>query len=199
MNQTLFDSCGEFEISIRGGKSVTLRYPTDDQMARYQARVKIVTKRVGRDGTTTDIQGVEAAALELWEAIRVSGDDLDEFEAAYVVERLTTAEADEVEREGDDFRIHLDLIGGMRTSHLLRAPKIAEERKHDRRAISVIRRGASTEIKTDIRAFGDFYGLLAKHAEGYVNGAVPIGHKVAVVERLMREVRAAEQEPEPGN
>ena len=119
MNQTLFDSCGEFEISIRGGKSVTLRYPTDDQMARYQARVKIVTKRVGRDGTTTDIQGVEAAALELWEAIRVSGDDLDEFEAAYVVERLTTAEADEVEREGDDFRIHLDLIGGMRTSHLL--------------------------------------------------------------------------------
>ena len=199
-NPKVFDRTGEFTIPIRlAKKTITVRFPTDAELCRRQAMIRITLQRFGMEGTKTKVDGEERADLELIKSIKISGDDLDGAEANFVIERLLRAEADESQREGDHFVIPIVVTGGIRTTHTLREPTIAEIRKHDRATAEDTingRRGA--EFRISPARFGEFYDRLLKETNGYV-GEVPVSHKVVVVRELVAAARQIETEDNPEN
>src|SRR5437870_2290995 len=95
-NPMVFDRQGEFTIAVKlAKKTITVRFPSDEQLCRRQAGIRTIFKRHGMDGSTTDIQGQEEADANLIQSIRISGDPLDEAEASVVVEKLLRADAED--------------------------------------------------------------------------------------------------------
>lgn len=198
-NPTVFDRTGEFTIPIRiAKKSVTVSFPADEQFCRRQAMIRITFKRYGMEGTQTLVDGEERADLELFNAIKKSGDNLDGAEATTVIERLLRAEPGEPERDGDHFVIPIVVTGGIRTTHKLREPSIAELRKHRRSATTTIDGRHGSELKSSPAAFGSFYDDLVSESTGYL-GEVPVSHKMVAVRELVAAVSRIENEDEPGN
>ncbi len=197
---TVFDRTGEFTIPIRlAKKSVTVKFPTDEQLCRRQAMIRVTLKRRGMEGTITELNGEDRADSELVAGIKISGDDLDGAEAGVVVERLLRADAEEVEREGDNFVIPVVVTGGIKTVHRLREPSTKELRDHGRSAGTRINGRHGIEIKSSPAAFGAFYDkLLVDKATGYA-GDVPVCHKAVVVNELVAAIQRIETEDDPEN
>jgi hypothetical protein len=196
---TVFDRTGEFTIPIRlARKSVTVRFPTDEQLSRRQGMIRITLKRHGMEGTITDVSGEERADAELLAAIKLSGDDMDGAEATVVVERLLKAEAEEPQKEGDEYLIPITVIGSIRTTHRLREPTMAELRNYDRSARKRINGPHGTQIKSSPSAVGSFYDKLIVESMGYV-GEVPVCHKMVAIYELVAAIERVETEDDPEN
>src|SRR5947208_8804249 len=131
-----FNQGAQFEIALkRQQKQVLVKFPDDAQFAERQRKIKTITKRLGPGRTQTTSEGIEEADAALLAAIRIDGDgpELTPAEASVIIGRLLKADAAEAERVGQDkHSIPLEVVNGIKTTHLLRDPSEAELRKFNK-------------------------------------------------------------------
>src|SRR3990172_9526250 len=96
----VFDANRQAEIQLRsaeGNKTVTVRFPTDEEWVERQRRRKTIIKQLGRGISETVIPGSEEADAELLSKLRVGdGPEVDPFEASRILEQLGQADVDDV-------------------------------------------------------------------------------------------------------
>ncbi len=197
----MFDTKREIEISVlhpSGKKACRVRWPSDEEWIEHSSRRRVVVSQLSREESVTDIVDGERAAAELLAKIRLDNDgpELDEFEAAYVIDRLSRAQVQECERADGGVAVSLK-VPGSATTHVLRVPSLAEVVAYRRSFSRIVenRRGKQL-LKINLRAAGEFYDKLIQSKDGYV-GDVPVIHKAAVVTELLVYLES-EQEGDAG-
>src|SRR3989337_1237601 len=124
-NRTVFDAGRQVEIKLQsaeGSKTVTVRFPTDEEWVERQRRRKIIIKQLGRGISETVVPGSEEADAELLAKLRVGdGPEVDGFEATRILEQLSQADVDDALQEAGAFRVLVRVPGGL-TAHVMRMP-----------------------------------------------------------------------------
>ena len=198
--KALFHSGAKITINLkRENKTVTVRFPEDEEWATRQAGIRTVIQRMG-SGSTTRSEGVEKSDAALLNAIRIDGDaDLDDAQASLIIERLSRADAEEAVPVANGYEIPLRIVGGMLTRHTMRIPSEMEIRKYRRGAFTFVdQRHGRQILKSNLSAIGAFYDTLNVQATGY-SDHVPLMHKVAVITELTQTVDALDAEEDPEN
>jgi hypothetical protein len=197
----MFDTKREIEVSVlhpAGKKACRVRWPSDEEWIEHSARRRVVVSQLSREESVTDVVDGERAAAELLAKIRIDkdGPDLDEYEASYVIERLSRAQVDDCARADGGVGVTLK-VPGVVTKHVLRVPSLAEVVNYRRGFSRLVenRRGKQL-LKINLRAAGEFYDKLVLSKDGYA-GDVPVIHKAAVVTELLGYLES-EQEGDAG-
>jgi len=182
-----FDSGRLIDIRIahpEGDRKITVRWPTDEEWCEYSSRRQVLIRQLGPAETETEVSGAEDAALELLKRIQQEGPELDKYEAAWVVERLSRAQVTDVRREDDAIVVEMRVPGGM-VAHRLRVPTLAEVAAYRRSFARLIdRRGGRQLLRVNLSASGQLYDKVAVGTEGYESPA-PIIHKAAAISELL--------------
>lgn len=209
-NTPLFDRTQPVAIRLRRDKlTVSVDFPTDEQLAKRHRQTKtFVKKERASGGTAIETQGLEDANLALYEQIRRDDTELDDAQASKVMEHLLKADVDdEPQRVGDAYRIPLTVfavceqdasapVAELVTFHTLRVPTEKELRNHTKQSYQSITHRRATQIASNPFAIADFYDLLSQGVEGYA-AEVPVVHKMAIVaelKALLDEAEAADQD-----
>jgi hypothetical protein len=198
----MFDTKREIEICVlhpAGKKTCRVRWPSDEEWIEHSARRRVVVSQLSREESVTDIVDGERAAAELLVKIRLDneGPELDEYEAAYVIDRLSRAQVEECQRANGGVGVTLK-VPGAATRHLLRVPSLAEVVGYRRSFSRIVenRRGKQL-LKINLRAAGEFYDKLIQSKDGYA-GEVPVIHKAAVVTELLVHLESEQEDDEGG-
>jgi len=201
-NKPVFDASRQVEIKLQsaeGIKTVTVRFPTDEEWVERQRRRKIIIKQLGRGISETVIPSSEDADAELLAKLRVGdGPDVDAFEASRILEQLGQADVDDVVPEAGAFRVLVRVPGGI-TAHVLRMPSAKDVIEYRRAFARILDLPFNKqELTVNLGAAGILYQKLCQGTEGYV-GAVPIIHQAVAVKAAIDALEAGFQEDQPAN
>ncbi len=124
--QTITLESGEtidgFKITVpEPPKAAIVRLPTASEMADRLSRQKSIRRNLGRRKSETEFLQDPKADLDLFNKIQVKlikGDPFDEFEAGTAIGKLTRAEPDSCERNGEGYVVTLKTPFGKVTHHL---------------------------------------------------------------------------------
>ncbi len=194
----VFDAERPMRIRLQGGKEVVVRFPTDDEWVDWRRRRKVVTKQLGRGKTETLPASQEQDAELVAKLVNGDGPEIDEYEAAIIVEELTRADLDEIEPEGDGYRVTLTVPGGTTTSHAVGMPSAKEIIKFRRAYARSIDQGNRSEITINLQAAADLYAKLCSSSVGYA-GKVPIIHQAAALRAAIDSLESGLGVAEPEN
>lgn len=186
-----------------GFKAIELSFPTDEQwIERWRSR-KLITTQISRTVSEDSVAQDPEADLELVKSLCMNGaaDTLTASDASLILDRLSDAEAESVEREGSEFRVQLRVPGGSVT-HWLKMPS-AKDAADFQRDISFGRRiqEGRMEKREQTIKLGTakvLYEKLASRTKGYER-PVPVVHMLPVVMAVMDEARRAAGEEEEIN
>ena len=186
MEQTpvVFDATRPIAINLRtpgGVKTVRVRFPSDDEWIERQRRRKVVIKQLGRGISETIVGNGEEVDAALITKVRSDpAPEIDAFEAAKVIEQLSTAEVDDVVAEGDSFRVTTRVLGGT-TVHILKMPSAKDVFDYRRGFARVLDLPfGKQELTIIITPAGALYKKLVISSVGYA-GDVPIIHQAIAV------------------
>ena len=201
-NRTVFDGSRQVEIKLQsaeGTKTVTVRFPTDEECVERQRRRKIIIKQLGRGISETVVPGSEDADAELLCKLRVGdGTEVDGFEATRILEQLGQADVDDVLPEAGAFRVLVRVPGGT-TAHVLRMPSANDVIEYRRAFARILDLPFNKqELTVNLGAAGTLYQKLCQATEGYA-GAVPVIHQAVAVKAAIDALEAAFQEDRPSN
>ena len=201
-NKPVFDASRQVEIKLQsaeGSKTVTVRFPTDEEWIDRQRRRKIIIKQLGRGISETVIPSSEDADAELLAKLRVEdGPDVDAFEASRILEQLGQADVDDVVPEAGAFRVLVRVPGGI-TAHVLRMPSAKDVIEYRRAFARILDLPFNKqELTVNLSAAGALYGKLCQQSEGYA-GAVPIIHQAVAVKAAIDALEAGFEVDRPAN
>jgi len=186
MEQTsVFDASRAIAVRIPGpdgGKTVRVRFPSDDEWTERQRRRKVIIKNLGRGKSETTMPGGEEVDAALLEKIRTDDGQpaVDSYEASKIIQELSECDVDDVVSVGDAFRVTLR-VPGATTAVLLRMPSakdVAEYRRGFWRVIDLPY--GRQECMINLRVASDLFKKFVQAAEGYI-GDIPIIHQVVAV------------------
>ena len=201
-NKPVFDASRQVEIKLQsaeGTKTVTVRFPTDEEWVERQRRRKIIIKQLGRGISETVVPGSEDADAELLAKLRVGdGPEVDAFEASRILEQLAQADVDDVIPEAGAFRVLVRVPGGI-TAHVLRMPSAKDVIEYRRAFARILDLPFNKqELTVNPAAAGELYKKLCQGTEGYT-GAVPVIHQAVAVKAAIDALEAGFQEDRPAN
>lgn len=191
----MFDTTQPFRIEIQSGgvRTCRLNFPSDQKLSERTRKQKSLFVDKGNGKTRRDEVEIEDFDIELFEKIRIAGDDakdeFDKYEASMAIDRLTKAEIVSCEKEGDKFVITLLVFGDVETVHRLREPRRGDIVAYDRSVVSreTDNRKKVTYVWAELGPGGTLYDKLQVSASGYAPASsVPIIHKAIVVSELNR-------------
>jgi hypothetical protein len=190
----MFDSTQEIPLTLQGpdgDKNVVVRYPSDEQFIDRTKKTKLVTRSLGRGKSKTEAEPNYKADLELLNAIKVSGDELDEYEASDVINRLTRCSVEDSRREGNRYIVVMKVPGGTVT-HTTKIPSAKQAHNYGRAVADVLEgRHGLSELRLNPYASRDLYDAIMVSSEGYV-GPVPQPHKEVVISEVMALLKSVE-------
>jgi hypothetical protein len=192
----MFDAKAEIEIAMHlqsGGKSVVVRWPSDEEWAARASKRKILFRRLGRGMSETVTPEPGEADVALYEKIALNGTPtLTKGEAYQVAEALAVASATGVTVEGDRATVTLTVLTGQ-VSHNLGIPNADQ--------VITFRRGAfrmfdlpfnTQELRLKADAGAKLWDACGGKSDDYAGGTIPAIHKDAaaraVVEYLDRNL-----------
>ncbi|MDM7995177.1 MAG: hypothetical protein QUT30_05755 [Acidobacteriota bacterium] len=192
-DKSLFDANRQMEFKLQsaeGAKTVTVRFPSDQQWMERQRKRKILIKNLGRGMSETIMPDSSDFDAGLVAELRVGEEPaIDAFEAGRILDELSRADVDNIEREGNLFRVHLQ-VPGSRTIHVLKIPSSRDLFQHRRSFYRIIDLPYNRQQLTiNLDAAADLYKKLCESNEGYA-ASVPIIHQAAVVQALVNEVES---------
>ena len=201
-NRTVFDGSRQVEIKLQsaeGTKTVTVRFPTDEEWVERQRRRKIIIKQLGRGISETVVPSSEDADAELLSKLRVGdGPEVDAFEASRILEQLGQADVDDVVPEAGAFRVLVRVPGGV-TAHVLQMPSAKDVIEYRRAFARILDLPFNKqELTVNLGAAGILYQKLCQGTEGYV-GAVPIIHQAVAVKAAIDALEAGFEVDRPAN
>ena len=191
----LFDAGKDFEVPVFSGeeKRCTVRYPTDAEWIARAAGHRTIYDSLGRGKTRARVLNTERVDGELFAKIRK--DDGPEFtgaEASSVLERLQRAQVTGVKREGNTFRISMQVAGAV-TEHVLAMPLRADVDAMVDGSATITNARRYQEVRLNIEPAVELYAKIHISHAGYA-GEVPAPHKDAAVAEVIAQVRALEEE-----
>lgn len=196
----MFDMKAEIGLTLQseeGPKKIVVRYPSDEQFMDWRRKKKVVQKDLGRRSFKIDPAKPEPADLALLNAIRVDkdGPSIDEAEAYHIIGQLSECEVlSRPDREGASYIVKMKIMRKLMTAHTLRIPSVKERMDYQRDRSSVIfGQYGQQEIRINLRAAGDLYDKLKVAVTGY-QGAIPVAHKAEIVNVLLQEIDAEQEE-----
>ncbi len=188
----MFDSTQEIDLTIpspEGDKHVAVRFPSDEELTDRVKKMTLVVRSLGRGKTQTEAQPNQANDLILLNKIKISGDDLDEYEASQVIGRLVRCKVEDSKRDANQFLVTLKVPGAI-TTHSLKIPSAKQAHNYSRAAISVIEgRHGIQEMRMNPHASRELYDALIVQADGYA-ADVPLPHKETVISEVMALLNA---------
>lgn len=190
-----FDAARPIAVKLppSGTKTVHLKhFPTDADWIAYFLRAKMIKTDLGRGASTTDQNRALAASLSkrLVDSLQVeeTSIDLSEAEASYVRSKLGECDVTDVERQGDDCRVTLRVLGVVETAIVLHGPSCDDIDCYRRNLVkSVDRNHGKTELAINLQSALDAYALLKVSTEGYV-GEPPVIHMNAAISAAIAEI-----------
>ena len=201
-NKAVFDGSRQVEIKLQsaeGIKTVTVRFPTDEEWVERQRRRKIIIKQLGRGVSETVVPGSEDADAELLSKLRVGdGPEVDALEASRILEQLGQADVDDVVPEAGAFRVLVRVPGGI-TAHVLRMPSAKDVIEYRRAFARILDLPFNKqELTVNLGAAGSLYQKLCQGAEGYA-GSVPVVHQAVAVKAAIDALEAGFEVNRPEN
>ena len=192
-----FDTKQELEfdppIASSGGlpQKVVLRWPTDEEWAARQRGRKIIIRRLGRGISETVPPEPGEADLKLYSAIAVNGAPvMTPAEAAKVIEVMAVADVFDVQVEGGEATVEMEVASG-RVKHHMRIPTADEVLSFRRAAASVLDLPFNQqEIRVTPEAGARLYEKCQGKSEDYVNG-IPNIHKDAAARAVIEFIDRA--------
>jgi len=189
----MFDAEQPITIKLNtpdGEKVVRVRWPSGEEWVERQRRRKVVVKQLGRGMSETLVPDSAESDAALLAKIRLDeGGPLDPYEASIVIDRLSQADVDEVERIGPHVRVKLRTVGG-EVTHLLQIPSARDVIEYRRSFARVVDLPYNRqEITINLSPAGQLWDKLAQSTDGY-SGAVPIIHKVVAVKAAIDAIEA---------
>ena len=219
--EVLFDDSKNAHVLLIGkvNRMIEIRWPTDSELIRRQSATKIISKDLGRGNRSTEVESDDKVSAKLFSELRVHDtDDLDPAEAVEVLERLTDVEIVNVEREGTNIRVWLNVLGSTsllveevetpvstpcRVEHLLEIPSRRDLINYGRSSIS--RKQGSfgrTETQIHLEVAVPLYEKMVRATAGYAEGSgIPLTHKASAVNALVAELdrEASREDIDPVN
>ena len=192
----MFDTKREIDVKLQSpdaaGKSVAIRFPTDEEWMERQRRRKVVIKQLGRGmSETVPPESADEDAQLVQRLLVEQGPDIDGYEATRILDQLSDCDVDDVQAEGGAYRVTTRVPGAI-TAHLLRMPTAKQILQYRRGFVRVIDLPYNRQSMTiNMAAAGDLYKDLLQKAEGYAGDAVPIVHQVVAVKAVIDAVEAA--------
>jgi hypothetical protein len=204
----MFDVSKHFPVKLitpEGTKTVVVSMPSDQQWSDWRRKKKVKQTDLGRRKSTMEMSKGEQIDLDLVNAIRQEQEGVDPFdidmeEAARVLNTLSICEVSEQpERDGSVFVINLKVMRRFDTVHRVRVPSVKDSQNYQRQRSSVVFGAYNTsEFRINLDASKKLYDAIVERSEGYV-GAIPVIHKAEVVNVLLQEIEALQEEvDEPG-
>ena len=198
----MFDSQKEIRAQLRsaeGTRTVTVRFPTDEEWIERQRRRKIIIKQLGRGVSETTIPNAEEVDAALFRKIRTDeGEEVDAYEASRIIEQLSQAEVDDVVAEAGAFRVVLRVPGGT-TVHLLRMPSAKDVIEYRRNFARILDLPFNRqELTVNLAAAAELYRKLCQSTEGYA-GTVPIIHQAVAVKAAIDALEAGFEGQDPNS
>jgi hypothetical protein len=173
-----------------GEKTVRVRWPSDDEWIDRQRRRRVIVKQLGRGMSETIVPDSAESDAALLAKIRLDeGGPLDPYEASIVIDRLSQADVDEVERDGPNVRVKLRTVAG-EVTHLLQIPSARDVIEYRRSFARVVDLPYNRqEITINLSPAGQLWDKLAQSTDGY-SGAVPVVHKAVAVKAAIDAIEA---------
>ena len=195
MDTPVFDASRPIALRLpgpNGGRTIRVRFPSDDEWIERQRRRKLLTKSLGRGASETTILHREDADAILLAKIRTEQDETetDAFEAVKLIEELATCDVDDVVPSGEGFLVTMRVLGAT-TTHLMKMPSAKDTfdfRRGFARAIDL--QYGRQEITVNIAPVGAMYKKLLISTEGYVGNA-PIIHQAVAVRAAIDAIDTA--------
>jgi hypothetical protein len=173
-----------------GEKVVRVRWPSDEEWVDRQRRRKVIVKQLGRGMSETIVPDSAESDAALLAKIRLDeGGPVDPYEASIVIDRLSQADVDEVERDGPNVRVKLRTVAG-EVMHLLQIPSARDVIEYRRSFARVVDLPYNRqEITINLSPAGQLWDKLAQSTDGY-SGAVPIIHQAVAVKAAIDAIEA---------
>jgi hypothetical protein len=190
----VFDSSRNFEVTLSaedGQRPVVVRFPSDQEWKDYQREIRVITRSLGGGRSQTDVPDSEEAALALFTKIEIGGPVVIEpYEAEQVIDIIGRARVDSVERIPGGFRVGLEVPGGL-VIHESVHPTAKQLQRFDRHYAQQTQLPHNrTETIVNLAIAEELYDKIQTSATGYA-GAVPVNHKSAVVDAVVKAIRLA--------
>jgi len=192
----VFDSSSNFEVTLSttadGPRNPVVRFPSDQEWLDYQRDIRVITRSLGGGRSQTDVPDSEEAALDLFRKIEVTGGAavIEPYEAEQVIDAIGRARVDSVERIPGGFRVGLEVPGGL-VIHESVHPTAKQLQRFDRHYAQQTQLPHNrTETIVNLAIAEELYDKIQTGATGYA-GAVPVNHKSAVVDAVVKAIRLA--------
>ena len=194
----MFDATKIIEVHILSGgdKRCEVRFPTDAEWCGWARAQRTVRHFLGRGKSQSEEIDLPKINADLFAKIRTDkdGPEFDDADAGMVIGRIERANITDVEREGNNYRLEMNVAGG-KVEHVLRMPTAKEIQEHERASTSVVAARRSVETRAFLEPSGALYDKLHVSHDGYA-GAVPIVHKSAAVSEVIAQL-AIEGDDDP--
>jgi hypothetical protein len=202
-NGQTFDAGRPIQIKLQsaeGVKTITVRFPTDEEWIERQRRRKIIIKQLGRGMSETIIPDSEDIDADLLSRLRNGdgGAEVDGFEATRILEQLGEAEVDDVLPEAGAFRVLMRVPGAI-TTHILRVPTAKEIIQYRRAFARVLDLPFNKQqLTVNMGTAAELYKKLSREIGGYA-GDVPIIHQAVAVKAAIDALESGLGVAEPAN
>ena len=185
----MFDSARPITLKLQtpdGPKSVSVRFPSDEEWTERQRARKIVTKSLGRGMSKSDVPGHEEVDEAFVRKIKADGPDVDCYEAMTIVGVLSRCDVTDVERDGAGYIVRMAIPGG-EASVAMRMPTAREIYAFRREYVSAVElpHGKSS-TSVNLEAAARLFDALSGETTGYAR-PVPIIHKEAALVAMIAE------------
>src|SRR5581483_5795353 len=123
----MFDPAQPIEVRLNtaaGIKSMSVRFPKNDEWIERAKKRRIVTTQLGRGRSVTQVADSDEIDLGFCHQLAVDKSDIeiDGTEATRIIEMLGAATAIDIAESGNMFVITLLVVGGRKTIHNLTIP-----------------------------------------------------------------------------
>jgi hypothetical protein len=168
-----------------GTKTVTIEFPTDDHLDRRQKARSFSIK-----GEVETVHECPALDVEIVNELKKSGDDLEQSECTYLLNKLMSVDITDGGRTDEGFFVEMQYLG-FTMRHVLGTPSADQLQKYRREFLkSASTRYGGTTYTTHLRPGRELYDKLLVRNEGYPEGYVPIMHKAMAVSELSNLIEA---------
>lgn len=170
-------------VKMLDGKSLDVTFPTDEQWKERQRSRKITVRQLGRGQSETKVSDGDDGDLALLAAISGGPNGFETAEASMILNQLSLATVDEVERDGDEFKVSLRTYRG-ESQITVKMPSAKQVLGYRRSFVRLIDLPYNQqEMKLNIQAAADLFDELCPEQK-----ATSIVHKVPVVGAVVAEI-----------
>jgi len=184
-----------------GKKTCLVRFPTDKEWCARAHRTVNVRKSNADGGVRADSPGLVDANKELFDLIRLEGEEFDEAEASRVIERLERCVVQDCSKKGVEYTITMKPFDGSIVTHVLRIPTQKLLMDYGKAAVDIVGRKQAVETRVALEPSADLWSKIQVNFEGYTAETtftdVPIIHKDSAINALLTSLREDFDDTDP--